>query len=157
MSHVEQEHTQTGPERGCQPRLHTMHYIRTCQPTLCNLQLRPQTGLRAQGCRQLTGAMLAFSRLQRLLILSRAQMKSQQGWVASGTDFRKLVERMESIFFSRWKKKKKSREGRQEEARQRKQPVLCNHVTNNQQEEPSPNPARPSPRSETRRVRRNRG
>lgn len=51
--------------------------------------------------------MLAFSRLQRLLILSRAQMKSQQGWVASGTDFRKLVERMESIFFSRWKKKKK--------------------------------------------------
>lgn len=112
MSHVEQEHTQTGPERGGQPRLHTMHHIRTCQPTLCNLQLHPQTGLRAQGCRQLTGAMLAFSRLQRLLILSRAQMKSQQGWVASGTDFRKLVERMESIFFSRWKKKSAGKAGR---------------------------------------------
>lgn len=49
---------------------------------------------------------------------ARAQMKSQQGWVASGRDFRKLVERMESIFFSRWEKKKVP--GRQAGRRQTK-------------------------------------
>lgn len=49
---------------------------------------------------------MALSRLQEgLLVLSRAA-RAQQGRVASGSDFRKLVERMESIFFSRWKKKK---------------------------------------------------
>lgn len=58
---------------------------------------------------------------------ARAQMKSQQGWVASGRDFRKLVERMESIFFSRWEKKK-CQEGRQEGGRQRMQPLLCNQA-----------------------------
>lgn len=45
---------------------------------------------------------------------ARAQMKSQQGWVASGRDFRKLVERMESIFFSRWEKKSARKAGRKE-------------------------------------------
>lgn len=70
---------------------------------------------------------------------ARAQMKSQQGWVASGRDFRKLVERMESIFFSRWEKKK-CQEGRQEGGRQRMQPLLCNQAqaANNPQEKSHP-------------------
>lgn len=115
MSRVEQEHTQTGLERDVQPRLHTMQHTHTpISPPYATNLLCPQAGLRAQGCRLQERLLLVLSKV------ARAQMKSQQGWVASGSDFRKLVERMESIFLSRWKKKKvPGRQARQEEARQR--------------------------------------
>lgn len=88
---------------------------------------------------------------------ARAQMKSQQGWVASGRDFRKLVERMESIFFSRWEKKSARKAGRKEADKGCSRYFVIKPSSKQPSGEVPPQLARPSPRSGTRKVGRDRG